>query len=44
LKVFEELKMLPNVVLTPHIAGWTVESKKKTAEVLADKINRAIGI
>jgi D-3-phosphoglycerate dehydrogenase len=44
LKVFEELKMLPNVVLTPHIAGWTVESKKKIAEVLADKIKRAIGI
>ncbi len=28
----------PNTVLTPHIAGWTVESKYKLASVLADKI------
>lgn len=27
-----------NVILTPHIAGWTVESKYKLAKVLADKI------
>lgn len=27
-----------NVVMTPHIAGWTVESKIKMAEVLAEKI------
>lgn len=27
-----------NVVLTPHVAGWTVESKYKLAKVLADKI------
>ncbi len=26
------------VVLTPHVAGWTVESKLKLASVLADKI------
>ena len=26
------------VVLTPHVAGWTVESKYKLAAVLADKI------
>lgn len=25
-------------VLTPHVAGWTVESKKRLAETLADKI------
>jgi D-3-phosphoglycerate dehydrogenase len=25
-------------VLTPHIAGWTVESKYKLAAVLADKM------
>jgi D-3-phosphoglycerate dehydrogenase len=27
-----------NVILSPHIAGWTVESKYKLARVLADKI------
>jgi D-3-phosphoglycerate dehydrogenase len=27
-----------NVVFTPHVAGWTVESKYKLAAVLADKI------
>jgi D-3-phosphoglycerate dehydrogenase / 2-oxoglutarate reductase len=27
-----------NVILSPHIAGWTVESKYKLAKVLADKI------
>lgn len=29
-------------VLTPHVAGWTVESKYKLAEVLADKIIDAL--
>jgi|TARA_Y100001001_G_scaffold47623_1_gene43408 D-3-phosphoglycerate dehydrogenase len=27
-----------NVVLTPHIAGWTVESKIKLAQTIVDKI------
>ena len=27
-----------NVILTPHIAGWTYESKTKLAEILVDKI------
>ncbi|HNW97112.1 MAG TPA: NAD(P)-dependent oxidoreductase [Bacteroidales bacterium] len=31
-----------NVILTPHIAGWTKESKIKLAEVLADKIIKGI--
>jgi D-3-phosphoglycerate dehydrogenase len=25
-------------ILSPHIAGWTIESKKKLSEVLAQKI------
>lgn len=29
-----------NVILTPHIAGWTAESKYKLAKVLADKIRK----
>ncbi len=28
----------PHTVMTPHVAGWTVESKYKLATVLADKI------
>ena len=32
------LMQSPNTVLTPHVAGWTVESKYKLAAVLADKI------
>jgi D-3-phosphoglycerate dehydrogenase len=28
----------PNILFTPHIAGWTVESKRKLAEILARKI------
>lgn len=31
-----------NVVFTPHVAGWTVESKYKLAAVLADKIIDAL--
>lgn len=32
------LQKSPRTVLTPHVAGWTVESKYKLAAVLADKI------
>ena len=27
-----------NVILTPHIAGWTIESKTLLAQVIVDKI------
>ncbi|MGY0407770.1 MAG: 2-hydroxyacid dehydrogenase [Polaribacter sp.] len=29
-----------NVVLSPHIAGWTLESKQKLAQTIVDKIKR----
>jgi D-3-phosphoglycerate dehydrogenase len=35
---FTELLSLPNVILTPHVAGWTYESHEKLAQVIADKI------
>lgn len=35
---FRYLLGSPRCVLTPHVAGWTVESKYKLASVLADKI------
>jgi D-3-phosphoglycerate dehydrogenase len=40
-KGFEALISDNRILLTPHIAGWTYESKKKIAEVLLEKI-RAI--
>jgi D-3-phosphoglycerate dehydrogenase len=35
---YEHLFKLPNVVVSPHIAGWTHESKRRMAEVLLGKI------
>ncbi|OQA12151.1 MAG: D-3-phosphoglycerate dehydrogenase [Bacteroidetes bacterium ADurb.Bin397] len=35
---FQSLIKLPNVVLSPHVAGWSFESHRKISEVLADKI------
>ncbi|MFZ4572137.1 MAG: NAD(P)-dependent oxidoreductase [Bacteroidales bacterium] len=35
---FSYLLGAPNVLLTPHIAGWTVESDVKLAAVLVEKI------
>jgi D-3-phosphoglycerate dehydrogenase len=35
---FKELLDMDNVLLSPHVAGWTVESKYKLAEVIANKI------
>lgn len=37
-KNFDYLKNAKNVILTPHIAGLTAESKIKLSEVIADKI------
>jgi D-3-phosphoglycerate dehydrogenase len=36
--VFEKLIQMQQVVLTPHIAGWTQESKVKLAETILHKI------
>ena len=35
---FEYLLHSENVLLSPHIAGWTIESKEKLAQVIVDKI------
>lgn len=35
---FQYLIEAENVILTPHVAGWTVESKEKLAKTLVDKI------
>jgi D-3-phosphoglycerate dehydrogenase len=40
---FKYLLGAENVVLTPHIAGWTHESNRKMSEILAEKIIARFG-
>ncbi|OBX23647.1 MULTISPECIES: 2-hydroxyacid dehydrogenase [Bizionia] len=37
-QAFQYLIQAKNVLLTPHVAGWTVESKEKLAQTIVDKI------
>ncbi|HTF03165.1 MAG TPA: 2-hydroxyacid dehydrogenase [Bacteroidia bacterium] len=37
-KPFQELRDSDRVILSPHVAGWTIESHRKIAEVLAGKM------
>ncbi|MEO8774675.1 MAG: 2-hydroxyacid dehydrogenase [Gelidibacter sp.] len=37
---FKYLIKAENVILTPHVAGWTVESKEKLAQTIVDKIKQ----
>ena len=37
-QAFEYLLQTNNVLLTPHIAGWTIESHQKLAQTIVDKI------
>jgi D-3-phosphoglycerate dehydrogenase / 2-oxoglutarate reductase len=37
-EAFQYLIIAKNVVLTPHVAGWTIESKEKLAQTIVDKI------
>lgn len=39
-KAFEYLLHAENILLTPHIAGWTFESHQKLAQTIVDKIIR----
>lgn len=36
----KELAQNPSVIFTPHIAGWSVESRERIGQVLLDKIAR----
>ena len=40
---FEYLKKSEKVVLTPHVAGWSIESKLKLAQVVLEKIKDLYG-
>ncbi len=37
-EAFQFLIQAENVILSPHVAGWTVESKLKLAQTIVDKI------
>ena len=37
-KIYQRLYQMDNVILSPHVAGWTIESKEKIARVLINKI------
>jgi D-3-phosphoglycerate dehydrogenase len=39
-KALEYLLQAENVLLTPHIAGWTFESHEKLAQTIVDKIKK----
>lgn len=39
-QLYDELYKLQNVVLSPHVAGWTDSSLRKIAEVLLEKISK----
>ena len=37
-EAFQYLIQSENVLLSPHVAGWTIESKEKLAQTIVDKI------
>ncbi|WP_299782170.1 2-hydroxyacid dehydrogenase [uncultured Formosa sp.] len=39
-EAFKYLIEAENVLLTPHVAGWTIESKEKLAQTIVDKIQK----
>lgn len=40
---FQQLRTSDRVILSPHVAGWTMESHRKIAEVLAGKVAEVLG-
>lgn len=40
---FAYLMKSENVLLSPHVAGWTIESKQKLAQTIVDKIRDRFG-
>lgn len=43
-EAFKYLIKADNVLLTPHVAGWTVESKLKLTQVVVDKIKNQFAL
>jgi D-3-phosphoglycerate dehydrogenase len=42
-EALQELLVMDNVLLSPHVAGWTVESHRKLADTIANKIIEHFG-
>ncbi|WP_424492979.1 2-hydroxyacid dehydrogenase [Salinimicrobium sp. GXAS 041] len=42
-EALQELLLMKNVILSPHVAGWTIESHQKLANTIAEKIIKAFG-
>lgn len=40
--LYKRLYTFENVIVSPHVAGWTHESKKQLATILLEKITKAI--
>jgi D-3-phosphoglycerate dehydrogenase len=38
-RIYDRLHALENVVFSPHVAGWTHESKRQLAAILLEKIS-----
>lgn len=41
-RLYEELYQRQDVILSPHVAGWTIESKQKLASILLHRILESI--
>ncbi len=41
-KMYQELYQFENTILSPHVAGWTIESKRRLAAILLDKISTIV--
>jgi len=43
-EVFQELAKMPNVIFSPHVAGWSFESYERINQVLVEKIKRVTAL
>ncbi len=41
-KLYAQLSDFENVVLSPHVAGWTVESKRDLAKIVLEKVKATV--
>ncbi|HMP29578.1 MAG TPA: NAD(P)-dependent oxidoreductase [Saprospiraceae bacterium] len=41
-KIYDQLAQNSNIIMTPHIAGWTYESLERIATLMLDRIQKSI--